>query len=404
MKGWKNSRIEELCNQNNTFVQTGPFGSQLHESDYSPEGIPVIMPKDLIDGKISEASIARVSENHAHRLKRHQVQPGDIIYGRRGDIGRHALITQKESGWLCGTGCLLLRLDKKLINPVFNHYYLAQQSVIDYIKNQAIGATMPNLNTTILKKIPVFLPPTLIQRKIAAVLSAYDDLIENNNRRIAILEKMAEELYREWFVRLRFPGHEKTKIIKGIPEGWEVKKIESIVNRRKFGKIFRESNLEPDGEIIVIDQSKNEFLGFHNGKPEHSASKDDPIILFGDHTCKMQLMIDSFSLAENVVPFIAKSGISTAFLYYLIKNSIETTEYKRHWLDLVSKEVLVPSVDLQASFSEFAIKGLWQEEILKRINRKAGQQRNKLLSRLMSGRIDLENLDIQFPASMQEEE
>ncbi|MBR6626031.1 MAG: restriction endonuclease subunit S, partial [Mailhella sp.] len=87
-------------------IQTGPFGSQLHQSDYSEFGTPVVMPKDLIQGKISEETIARVSEENVVRLPRHKIQNGDILYSRRGDVGRCAYATAKEEGWLCGTGCL----------------------------------------------------------------------------------------------------------------------------------------------------------------------------------------------------------------------------------------------------------------------------------------------------------
>jgi type I restriction enzyme S subunit len=396
-------KLEALCDAENTFVRTGPFGSQLHESDYSSDGIPVIMPKDIANGKIVTTSIARVSENHVARLRRHKVLPGDIVYGRRGDIGRQALVRKNEEGWLCGTGCLLIRINKKQAQPLYMHYYLSQQSLVDYVASQAIGATMPNLNTSILLNIPISLPSLPIQRKLAAVLSAYDDLIENNNRRIAILEKMAEELYREWFVRLRFPGHEKVKVVKGVPEGWEVKKISEVVDRKGFGRIYRETELQAEGSVVVIDQSVNECLGYYDGEPEHRATKDSPIILFGDHSCKMLLMIEQFSLAENVVPVIARGNMPTAFLFYLIHNSVETTEYKRHWTELVNKKVFVPHEKLQKTFADNVMPLFLQTKQLRTANGKAKAVRDRLLSRLMSGKIDVVKMDIWFPASMQQE-
>ena len=98
-------------------IQTGPFGSQLHQSDYSEEGTPVVMPKDLIGGKISEETIARVSSEHVERLKRHKIIEGDILYSRRGDVGRCAFTTEREKGWLCGTGCLRVTIDRKIADP-----------------------------------------------------------------------------------------------------------------------------------------------------------------------------------------------------------------------------------------------------------------------------------------------
>ena len=191
------------------------------------------MPKDIVEGRISSETVARVSGDHVDRLSRHKLSSGDIVYGRRGDIGRQALIRSEQEGWMCGTGCLRISLGESILNPVFLHYYLCQDEVVGWITNQAVGATMPNLNTGILRSVPVRYPPLPTQRRIAGILSAYDDLIENSQRRIRILEEMARRLYREWFVHFRFPGHEDCLLVESplgvIPEGWEVKLLPDCV-------------------------------------------------------------------------------------------------------------------------------------------------------------------------------
>lgn len=210
-------------------IQTGPFGSQLHQYDYSETGTPVVMPKDLIDGKISEQSIARVSQDHVQRLNRHIIQTGDILYSRRGDVGRCAFATEHEKGWLCGTGCLRVTTDVTIADSKFVFYQLQQPEVVGWVEKHAVGATMLNLNTTILSNIPLLLPPIETQRQIADILSAYDDLIENNRKQIKLLEEAAQRLYKEWFVDLRFPGHEHTKIVDGVPEGWESCILDDVI-------------------------------------------------------------------------------------------------------------------------------------------------------------------------------
>lgn len=224
--------LGEICDQGGGIVRTGPFGSQLHESDYSETGTPVVMPKDIIEGKVAEASIARVGQEHVDRLGQHRLLPGDIVYGRRGDIGRQALITGRESGWLCGTGCLRITPGNSVVDSRWLHYYLRDKQVIAFIAQQAVGATMPNLNTSILRSIPIRFPDLATQRRIASILSSYDDLIENNTRRIAILEEMARRIYEEWFVRFRFPGHEQMKMVESqlgaIPEGWSWGQLRDI--------------------------------------------------------------------------------------------------------------------------------------------------------------------------------
>lgn len=196
MSEWNNISLGKLASQKRIEIRTGPFGSQLHQSDYVDDGIPVVMPKDIIDWKISETSIARTSPQMVKKLAVHQLLNGDIVYGRRGDIGRHAHISQREEGWLCGTGCIRLRLNDAPFDSEYLSLFLRLPATIESIYNQAVGATMPNLNTSIIESIVVDYPDKNSQKKISICLSAYDNLIENNNRRIAILEEMAQKLYR----------------------------------------------------------------------------------------------------------------------------------------------------------------------------------------------------------------
>ena len=370
MKGWKEDIFNDFIKLNRGFDL--------------PE-------KDIIEGDYPVVASTSVKAHH----KYYKVNPPAVVTGRSGSLGTVQYINKKC--WPLNTS--LYVKDFKNNYPKYVYYFLKTF----HLENFNSGAGVPTLNQNHLHKLKIKIPNPPIQRKIAAVLSAYDDLIENNNRRIAILEKMAEELYREWFVRLRFPGHEKVKIVKGVPDGWEPKRLKEVVDRKSFRKIYRESELQPDGRIIVIDQSVNEYLGFYDGEPEHRASENRPIMLFGDHSCKMQIMIEPFSLAENVIPFVAKGKMPTAFLFYMIHNSIETTEYKRHWTELINKEIYIPKEHLQIEFAEKAITHIHQKEKLVAMNRRIKIIRDRLLSRLMSGKIDVENLDIQFPDSMKEE-
>lgn len=221
---WEKVRLGDVS----TCIQTGPFGSQLHQSDYSITGTPVVMPKDMIGGKIVEQSIARVEEQHVNRLSRHKVDAGDILYSRRGDVGRCALVTEKEKGWLCGTGCLKVSIDLEKANPKFVFYQLQKPETIGWVVKHAVGATMLNLNTGILESVPVEMPELQEQNKIVDILSAYDDLIENNQKQIKLLEEAARRLYKQWFIDLKFPGHETTKIVDGLPEGWRNVQIQDV--------------------------------------------------------------------------------------------------------------------------------------------------------------------------------
>ena len=232
-------------------IQTGPFGSQLHQSDYSEIGTPVVMPKDLLNGKISEESIARVSESHVERLCRHKIIPGDILYSRRGDVGRCAYATEKETDWLCGTGCLRVTIDQEQADSRFIFYQLQTADSVGWVEKHAVGATMLNLNTSILSAVPIILPPLHMQKIIADMLSAYDDLIENNQKQIKLLEEAAQRLYKEWFIDLRFPGYENTPVHDGVPEGWEKTTTENAaaILRRGISPSYDEN-----GDSTVINQ------------------------------------------------------------------------------------------------------------------------------------------------------
>jgi type I restriction enzyme S subunit len=253
-------------------------------------------------------------------------------------------------------------------------------------------------NTDEIKQIEVNNIHIDIQRTIAKILSNYDDLIENNNKRIKILEEIAQKIYKEWFVDFKFPGHKnatfKDSELGKIPENWEVNNVEIILKRLKCKNKYTQENVLNNGNVIVIDQSTNEFLGFHNNEPDFYATPNKPLIIFGDHTCKMQIMVENFSIGPNVIP-ITSEKLPITFVYYLIDSLIETKEYKRHWNDLISKKVITPKAETAESFADIVIPLMATISHLKNKNMNLKQIRNILLPRLISGEIDIENLEIE---------
>ncbi len=168
--GWEERSLGAIASASGGSIQTGPFGSQLHQSDYADTGVPVVMPANLTYSEIVEDGIARVSQTTADQLARHKLAPGDIVYGRRGDIGRKALIGEEQAGWLCGTGCLRVSIRSKETPTNFLFYQLDLPSTLEWIRSRAIGATMPNLNTSILGEIPILVPGSTIA-------TAFDELV-----------------------------------------------------------------------------------------------------------------------------------------------------------------------------------------------------------------------------------
>jgi len=148
--------LSELCDDGRG-IQIGPFGTQLHQSDYVHDGVPVVMPLNMKDDRIVEEGIARVPESKARSLGVHRVRENDILLPRRGELDRRALVTKENDGWLCGTGSIRVRL-LSAVAPLAVLNALASPHCLRWLRANAVGTTMPNLNTTIVGKIPVVLP------------------------------------------------------------------------------------------------------------------------------------------------------------------------------------------------------------------------------------------------------
>ncbi|MBS7244162.1 MAG: restriction endonuclease subunit S [Comamonas sp.] len=247
---WLHATLGEICSKQNGAIQTGPFGSQLHTSDYKEVGIPVVMPTNIGDGGIATDGIARIDCLDVERLQQHKLQLNDIVFSRRGDVTKNALIRTEEVGWLCGTGCLKVRLgEERIANPKFISYYLRLSETKEWLVRHAVGATMPNLNTGILSAVPITLPPLKTQLEIAAILGALDDRITLLRETNATLEAIAQALFKSWFVDFDpvrakmegrtpegmdeataalFPDGFETSELGEVPRGWRSAAMEDV--------------------------------------------------------------------------------------------------------------------------------------------------------------------------------
>ena len=171
-RGWEVESLGARLHKNDGWVQTGPFGTQLHAHEYADEGVPVVMPQDIADGGFSTALIARIPRGKAHELRRHQLRPGDLVFARRGDLARCAAVTTLQTGWLCGTGCLLMRfrprtLLSEWLSLAYRHDIGQRQMAA-----RAVGTTMVNLNTGLLMDLVFAFPSIGEQAKVVEALAA----------------------------------------------------------------------------------------------------------------------------------------------------------------------------------------------------------------------------------------
>lgn len=394
---WEKVKLGDIA----TCIQPGPFGSQLHNSDYSKEGTPIIMPKDIVGGAIVHSGLLKVSEEHVKRLSRHQVYEGNLMVARKGDVRKCAYITANENGWMTGSDCLKVVLDESKCYPKFIYYQLRSEHIGRWLEKVSIGATMPSLNTGLLSGIEMVLPPIEIQKQIAGILSAYDDLIENNQKQIKLQEEAAQRLYKEWFVDLRFPGHENTKIVDGVPEGWNEKTLSQVA------------------DVIMGQSPKSEFynsekkgLPFHQGvgsygvrfvmddiySTSYTRIAEPNSILFS-----VRAPVGRLNITKNKVVIgrglaaINQTDGCQSYLYYLLKNkffkdnivgngSIFASVSKD---ELLNQKFLIPERNLMMQFEKIVSQMDKQIENLDSKNKKLIEARDRLLPKLMSGEVEV---------------
>ena len=245
MNDWRHITLGDLAKANGCTIQTGPFGSQLHKHEYQADGIGVVNPTHMADRRVSHDSVPCVSAEVAKRLSKHQVRPGDLLFARRGEIGRHALITESERGWLCGTGCFLVRVNGPESDSTYISFYLSTDESVEWLNRHAAGVVMPNLSNNVLQRVPVALPPLPEQKKIAHILSTMQRAIEAQERIIQTTTELKKALMHKLFTEglpsidastggLRHEPQKQTEI-GPIPESWEVVRLSDVCRFQSGG-------------------------------------------------------------------------------------------------------------------------------------------------------------------------
>lgn len=244
-------------------VQTGPFGSQLHNKDYVTEGAPIVTVEHLGSRSFTTQNLPCVSEEDRSRLSKYSLNTGDIVFSRVGSVDRCSYVNEANAGWLFSGRCLRVRSTN--IHPEFLYYFFCQEQVKEYVKSIAVGATMPSINTKLLNDVEVILPPLPIQRKIASILSALDDKIETNNAICRNLEEQSMALYKSWFVNFEpFQNQDFINTAIGIiPSDWTVGKLGSIANI-VTGKRPKRKTADKNGHDNVPILGASGIMGYTN--------------------------------------------------------------------------------------------------------------------------------------------
>ena len=339
-----------------------------------------------------------------------KVEGPGVVTGRSGSLG--AVQYLPDRFWPLNT--TLYAKDFKSNNERFVAYFLETMR----LDNLNSGAGVPTLNQNHLHKLSVRIPPLNTQKKIAALLAAYDDLIETNKRRIVLLEKMAEELYREWFVRMRFPGYQNTNFVKGVPEGWEVSPISSFCKEIRKG--VRKKDLADDEIYVGLEHIPRKSIAFK--KWATADSVDSNKLLFKERDilfCKIRPYLHKVALANfsgacssDTIVLRPRDQLYEGFLLFTVFSdtfvelatiAAKGTKMPRaDWTFLERLQLKIPPTDLLEAY-QYRFEEIFSlVATLLQANQQATGSRNLLLPRLISGKLPVEDLDIQFPPSIKE--
>jgi type I restriction enzyme S subunit len=393
----------------------GPFGSNLVTSDYQEYGVPVIRGGNIPGDKaFSYDDLVFVSEEKADRLLPNNAFPGDLVVTQRGTLGQVGLIPSDSPypRFVISQSQMKLTVDPQIASAKFVYYYFCLPESVQRVKNQAITSGVPHINLEILKRFELTLPPLQEQRRIAAILSAYDDLIENNQRRIQLLEQAAQLIYWEWFVRLRFPGHERVRVVDGVPEGWKRVTMADICQALGGGTPDTKNPAYWDnGEItwvIPSDITKNNCLVILDSERKiteaglrNSSAKllpPDTILMTSRASVGFFGLIDrEVCTNQGFIAAIPNAEILRMYLLFnllsrrdeILQNAKGTTYLEINKATFRRMPIIVPSDTVLDEFQTQASRLIRQVRLLKRQTEKLKRARDLLLPRLMSGQIEV---------------
>ena len=382
MSEWKKVKLGEICSR----VTSGGTPKANVESFYTPPAIPWLKTKEVNYSRIYETE-NYISEDGLANSSAKLIAPNSVIvamYGQGDTAGRVAI---NKIPLTTNQACCNLTFDDKKANYEFVYYQLC--TLYDKMVSLKSGAAQPNLNAQIIKGLEVSLPPLTTQNHIAAILSRYDSLIENYQKQIKLLEEAAQRLYKEWFVDLHFPGHETTKIVDGVPEGWEKKKVGDIAPI-KTGK--KDANFgTPDGAYPFFTCSQEPIKA-----PSYSFDMN-AVILAGNGDFNVKLYRGKFEAYQRTYVIEPNDPSMLYLLYFCISENMNklakgasgsTIKFLTKGM-IDSLEIFVPTTVVVSKFNHYTEAIQSNKERIQSQIRLLTEARDRLLPKLMSGEINV---------------
>ena len=379
---WKKVKLQEIC-------------ESISDGDHLPppkaeNGIPFVTISNIKDNQLDFTDTMFVPETYYEKLdNKRKAKTGDILYSVVGSFGIPVLLKRDEK-FVFQRHIAILRPNK--IDSSFLYYTMLGRDFYAKADAAAIGAAQRTVSLTSLRNIEICLPPLETQQKIAGILSAYDDLIENNRKQIKLLEEAAQKLYKEWFVKLNFPGHENVKIVDGMPEGWKKESIDKIYNIR-YGKNLPTTEIQSNGKYPVY--GANGIIGYYN-----ISNCNQKVVLItsrgngsGDVLCTKQK--ESFVTNNSfiVLPNQTYDYLQFSFIFGQMKSldfrSIRTGSAQPQLTNnsISMLNILYPNKELIIDYCNIAERYYEKIDLLDKKIQLLQSARDKLLPKLMNGEL-----------------
>lgn len=401
--------IEILPMKDFVFFQEGPG---LRKWQWTDDGIKVINGRNiLLDYSIDLSntdkyiSIEEFNKSYSH----FEVEVGDIVVTSSGTLGKVGRINQSHLPLVMNTSVIRFQsLDSKRLDADYLYSFLRSDYFQNQAKSYAIGAAQQNFGPSHLNRMKILLPPIETQLKIGIILSKYDNLIENNVRRIAILEEMAQAIYRQWFVNFGFPGNEHVKLVESslghIPDGWEVKTLGEVVEifdrlRKPLSKMQRS---EMQGRYPYYGASKIfDYIDDYIFDGKYLLLGEDGSVITSDRKPVLQLAYDKFWVNNHAHVLRGIEPFSTNFIYLKLSDT-DVAQYitgaaqpKINQGNLKRIPILVADDELMRRFNDIINPFIESMRVLACKNENLRTTRDILLSEMISGKLDLSKLKVE---------
>ena len=384
-------------------IQTGPFGSQLHKEDYVEKGTPIVTVEHLGNRVFTEQNLPMVSDYDKERLNKYVLCEGDIVFSRVGSVDRCSYVDSNHSGWMFSGRCLRVR-PSNILYPLYLYYYFCMESTKRFVRNIAVGATMPSINTKLMGEVEVSVPSIDTQKRIVTILSSIDDKIELNAVINENLEQQAQAYFVDLFITNADPNWKMGTVSdfgNVIGGGTPSKKVEEYYTSNGIAWITPKDLSNDKSKFVAHGETDITELGLAKSS---ATLMPKGTVLFSSRAPIGYIAIADDQVSTNqgfksIVPF---SNVGNAFVYYYLKENLSAIEnvasgstFKEvSGSTLKNFSAVIPDNETLTEFQRFCSPLFEQQRALEYENRYLATLRDTLLPKLMNGEIDVSQVQI----------